>query len=203
MRSHLTLRAAIIATLLFAPSASADCPGSSVPPEAIVALANASTVAALDRAVDRFGAAHPAIRALYRRRRLALNPTKAEELRYLTSLPRTESDLSRVYELTYARDVCELPAVSETVYGMYQTAVRLVRSHGRFHRRFIELCLLTDGEVGEAAWPEFDLLLTQDSDRTVTALRTLPLRARTSICGGKDPRDLSLKDAVNACASGL
>ena len=190
--------------LLFicAPPLQADCPGSSVPPEAVLALGDATTVQSLDAAFNRVGAENPALLALYRWRRLSLNPTPREELRYLSALPRSASQLLRIYELTYARDVCEHPAVSETVYDMFDTAARLVQKHGRYHQEFVELCLLTDGELGEVSWPAFDWLLAEDSARMVALLRRLPLEIRTQVCDGKDPRELNDQEVVTVCETG-
>ncbi|HEV7240297.1 MAG TPA: hypothetical protein VGQ36_13745 [Thermoanaerobaculia bacterium] len=197
------LACSLFVTLVIASPIAADCPGSSIPHEAILALGDASTVAALDAAFNRIWAMNPGIVALYRHQRLSLNPTWREELRYLRSLPRTRIELQRIYELTYARDVCEHRAVSETIYDMFDTAARLVQRHGRYHREFIELCLLTDGELGEVAWPAFDWLLEEDSARTISTLRSLPPKTRANICDGRDPRQMTDEEAVTVCEAGL
>lgn len=199
--AHRLISSLFVALVVASPIV-ADCPGSSITPEAILALGDASTVVALDAAFDRIGAKNPGIVALYRRQRLSLNPTRREELRYLRSLPRTRNELYRIYELTYARDVCEHRAVSETIYDMFDTAARLVHRHGRYHREFIELCLLTDGELGEVAWPAFDWLLAEDSARTISTLRSLPSKTRADICDGRDPRQMTDEEAVTVCEVG-
>lgn len=196
------LACSLFVALVMASPIAADCPGSPVAPEAILALGEASTIVALDAAFNRIGAKSPGIVALYRHQRLSLNPTRREELRYLRSLPRTRAELQRVYELTYARDVCEHRAVSATIYDMFDTAARLVQRHGRYHREFIDLCLFTDGELGEVAWPAFDWLLAQDPARTIRTLRSLPAKTRAGICDGRDPRQMTDEEAARVCEVG-
>jgi len=76
------MRASVLLLVLgvTATSLRADCVGSSLEPHKVEAIAHATTLEALDRAYAKFGAGDAALRALYRRRRLHVNPTTAEEL---------------------------------------------------------------------------------------------------------------------------
>src|SRR5206468_5940294 len=103
-------------------------------------------------------------------RRLELVYTHAEELRFLESLPATPEELSRVYSLTYCPEIKEHPGVIKVVYDMFGTAARLVHKSGKYHKEFIALVDMTDGELGEIAWPEFDWLLEHDSAKILSAL---------------------------------
>jgi hypothetical protein len=183
--------------------ASADCPDATIDIRAVQGLIGAEDVAALDALFAKCNAREPALVAVYRKRRLALRPTDDEERTYLRSLPTTKADVRRIYELTHCRDISEDPRIADVVYGMFGTAADLVKKHGTYHRRFITLCVLTDGEVGESAWNAFDWLLEHDTDRTVAALRSLPKDVRTRICNAHDPRDLTKREAATRCRSGL
>jgi hypothetical protein len=178
-----------------------DCPGSSVDPAPVAALVSAPDLKALDAVYQTIDHKHPALAAIYYRRRLALNPTRSEEIRYLKSLPRTQEELDRVYDLTLTPQVCENAVVSDVVYGMFQIAGKLVRRHGIMHGRFIELCLFANAEVGEIAWSEFDTLLEEDPLLTLAAMRELPPDAKARLCGGSDPAHMSVREAIRRCQS--
>lgn len=195
-----------VATLAIATAVSGvrgDCFEPTVDVSCVKRLISATGVAILDREFATCDAADVALVAVYRERRLALYPKAEESRRYLDSLPATQRELSRVYELVNARGICNEPAVSRVVYGMFDTAATQVKKRRTHYREFIELCRLTDGEVGEAAWPAFDWLLDHDAPRMLDALRSLALETRLELCGGLDPRDLSRRDAMKRCRSGL
>ena len=200
--SHTGIVVAVVLALLVS-NASADCPDANVDIDIVKGLLAATDVASLDAQYAKCDARDPAIDAVYRKRRLALEPTKEEEQRYLRSLPKTGAALSRIYELTSTRDICEDPLIIDVVYNMFDTAAALVKKHGSDHGRFIQLCDLTDGEMGEVAWPAFDWLLKNDTARTVAALRSLPKAERTRICHGNDPKTLSARKAAKRCRSEL
>ena len=199
------MRSAVAVVLILAGAAwaYADCPGSSVEPADVVALLRPTQTTELDAEFRQRARKHYALTALFHYRRLMLHRTRSEEIRYLNTLPRTQQQLDQVYELTFARDICDDHVISETVYGMFDIAAKLVRRHGIRHRQFINLCLFANAEVGEVAWPAFDMLLQADPKLTVAALRQLSGPTRRRICGGSDPRELSLLQAVRRCQSGL
>jgi len=163
----------------------------------------ATSLATLDNQFAHVDQHDLALVAVYRKRRLVLSATKDEQIRYLESLPTTRSELSRVYALTDSQGICEDPFIIDVVYNMFDTAARIVRGRGRFHRRFIGLCDLTDGEIGEVAWPAFNWWLKKDTARTVAALRSLSKETRTRLCDGQDPIDLTDRDAAKQCRSEL
>ena len=200
--ARVTLVLVLTCTVL-ASESRADCPGSSLDRKELEPLIAATGLTSLDRAFKAIPDPNPAVLAVYHQKRLSLNPTRSEEIRYLESLPQTQADVDRIYELTYTPEICGHEVVSQVVYGMYQTAARLVYRHGIQHRGFIQLCLFANAEVGEVAWPEFDQLMVDDPDLTLRALRALPGATRRSICGGSDPRDLTSRQALKMCHSEL
>jgi hypothetical protein len=181
----------------------ADCPGTRVSAEAVRRLVGSPSVAALDRQFSECDRSDPALVAVYRQRRLELMRTGAEEVRYLEGLPSTQEALQRIDELSWTRGICEDATVSRVVYDMFDTAADLVQRHRGYHVKFIQLCMLTDGLIGEVAWPAFDRLLQQDRGRTLEALRSLPRETRMRLCGGRDPRSLTDSEAGVECRSGL
>jgi hypothetical protein len=120
----------------------------------------------------------------------------------LKALPSTEAELDHVYQLTDTPEVCENATVLATVYDMSDTAARLIQKYGILHGRLLSLCLYSNDEVGEVAFPACDTLMQEDPDLTVAALRTLPRTLRIRYCG-TDPRNLSVRVAVARCQSGL
>ena len=171
--------------------------------KAAQSLLYAKDLASLDRSFRGLARTDPALVAIYRTRRLRLNPVPAEERRWLRAMPRTARDLRWIYALTYADEIKDDPLVTDVVYEMFGTASSLVQKHGRLHREFIELCTFTTGELAEAAWPMFDWLLEHDPAKTVAALRRLPAETRKRLCKGTDPIDLSEQEAVRECRSEL
>lgn len=143
-------------------------------------LVAARTVAELDRI--KIGQSVP-LRALYRSRRLTLNPSAAEERRFLRSLPKTRDELLCVYALTYPREVSETNEVSEAVYGMFRRAARIARKLGIGHDRVLQLALWTDGELAYSSWEAFDWLLEYDHELAVAALKRLPRAEQRRVCG--------------------
>ncbi len=86
---------------------------------------------------------------------------------------------------------------------MFDKAVDVIIERRVMHRRFIELCDLTDGEIGEVAWPAFNRLLEADPEPTVAALRSLPTEVRVRLCDGEDPVQLTDVEATERCRSEL
>lgn len=194
----------IIAVIVaLAVRAAADCPGSAVAPEAIRPLLHAVDATTLDLAFRAIASPGPAVVAVYHSRRLALRHSSSEELEFLRSLPRSEQELSAVYQLSFIKDLCEDPVVSSTVYDMFQTAANLAERHGAFHGRVLQLCLWSNAETGEVAWPECDSLLAKDPVTTIRALRSLSAKDRSRMCDGHDPRKLSTREILRLCQSGL
>jgi hypothetical protein len=181
----------------------ADCPDTTVDAKAVRSLLTTADAASLDSRFAQLRTDDPAIIATYRRRRLQLDPTKQEEVRYLQSLPATREELSRVYTLVDSRDLCGDRIVSDIVDGMWARAARLVRKHGVGHEAFIRRCLLTDGYVAEDAWDVFDWLLKHDTMRTVAAIRKLSSEDQKRVCGDADLQHISAAEARKRCASGL
>lgn len=193
----------VLTVMMLAAESRADCPGSSLDRNELEALIAANDLTALDRAFKAVSNPNSAVLAVYHQKRLSLNPSRSEEIRYLKTLPQTQAEVDRIYELTHTPEICEHEVVSQVVYGMYQTAARLVYRHAIHHRRFIELVLFSNAEVGEVAWPEFDQLMVDDPDLTLRALRTLPEKTRRSICAGSDPMQLTTRQALKVCHSEL
>lgn len=194
----LLLSAALLATTGFA-----DCPDTTIDAQAVRSLLTATDAATLDSRFSQLRTDDPALVATYRRRRLHLDPTQEEELRYLQSLPTTREELSRVYTLIDSSALCGDPNVSDIVDGMWARAARLVTKNGVGHLAFIRCCLLTDGYVAEDAWDMFDWLLDQDAKRTVAAIRELSPEDQKRICGDADLQHISAAEARKKCASGL
>jgi hypothetical protein len=180
----------------------ADCPDTTVDAQAVRSLIGATDAASLDARFLHLNSHDPAVIAVYRKRRLDLNPTKREESTYVASLPARSEDLSRVYKLVDSRDLCGDAYVSDVFYGMFERAATLARKRGAGHEAYVRLCLLTDGEVAEFSWDWFDWLLENDTARTVAAIRELSPEDRQRVCGDADLRHISLEEARNKCASG-
>jgi hypothetical protein len=193
-------------TLLLHPAGARADPESTERPidaQVVRDLLGATEVGVLDATFARADPSDAALVAAYRWRRLQLVPTPGEELRYLRALPATGAELAQVSDLSFVAGLRDDLRISEVVDGMFERAARLVARHGRFHRRFIQLCDLTDGALGEVAWPAYDWLLENDAARTVAALRALPSSVRTRLCGGPDPVALPTAEAVDQCRSEL
>ena len=136
--------------------------------------------------------------ALYRSRRLSLNPTKAEELRYLRSLPKTRDELFCVYRLTYPRAISETPEVAEAVYNMFDRAAALAHENRLGYGDVLRLALWADGELGEVAWDWYAPALEGDPAMMSAAIRQLPLDDQRRLCGGS-VRSFSAQDFVLRC----
>src|SRR5678815_5280328 len=193
----------LIAMAASMPPILGDCPDTSIDAKAVRSLISAPDITTLDRRFVKMNSPDLALVAVYRRRRLDLHRTPQEEVKFPESLPSIQAELSRIYALTDSHDLCGNPYVTDVVYGMFDRAVDVIIQRGVMHRRFIELCDLTDGEVGEVAWPAFDRLLQADTERTVAALRSLSAEVRMRLCGGEDPVQLSDAEAADKCRSEL
>lgn len=204
MRKYpIAISLSLLLAVMLSPDANAQCYDTGINPKTVEKLLGAADVAALDAALKRVGAGDVAIMAVYRKRRLALNPVDAEEVRFLRSLPKTASDAKRLVLLTATTDICELPEVAAIVYGMYNTAAKIIKKQGKSHRALIDASVVAEAELADTAWPAFDWLLENDTKLTLSALRILPEADRTRICHGQDPRKVSEKNALEQCRSGL
>src|SRR5688572_19161027 len=63
------------------------------------------------------------------------------------------SGLWRVYQLTYPSEsrLGEDPRIADIVYGMFERAARYAQKYESGHRRVLQLCLFSDGELAETA----------------------------------------------------
>jgi hypothetical protein len=115
----------------------------------VLNLAHAKDLASLDRQFASMHSSDVAVVAVYRKRRLELNPTSDEETRYFDSLPTTEAGLDAIYAgLMHDRAISEDPEISGVVYDMHETAAAIVRKHHTGHVKFIRLVLWSNAEVG-------------------------------------------------------
>jgi hypothetical protein len=146
-----------------------------------------------------------ALTALYRTRRLALHRTRDEEERFMGSLPANQESLWRVYRLTLPSpsNLGEDPRVGDAVYRMFDRAARIAHQRGSGHRRVLELCLFSDGELAETAWEACDWLLKHDPEKSLAALRTLPEKDQRRMCGGLTAKKLSAREVWAKCRSDL
>ena len=169
------------------------------------ALLDAKDLEALDRISAKTSPGDAALRAIYRTRRLALNNTQEEELRFLEALPDSEPRLWRVYHLTSPSPsgLGEDSRIGDVVYGMFERAARLAQKHGSGHRRVLRLCLFSDGELAETALEWCDWLLKADPERALTAIRSLPAEDQRRLCGDVNIKRLTAMEVVEKCSSGL
>lgn len=193
----------VVTMVILVPAAWGQCRDTGIDAKGAEKLVAAGDVAALDAAFRRVGAKDPAMVALYRARRYALNPTETEGTRFLNGLPKTAEDLKRVSLLAQTTDICELPEVSEAVYGMFTTAAQIAQKLGKSHRAVMAVVALADHQMSGNALPAIDWMLDNDRKRAVVALRGLPEADRMKICHGKDPKTLKEQQVLEECRSGL
>jgi hypothetical protein len=169
------------------------------------ALLEARDLESLDQAFSKAAREDEALKAIYRVRRLVFNDSREEELRFLEALPSTWRELWRVYELTYLSEsrLGEDPRIGDVVYGMFERAARYAQRYGSGHRRVLQLCLFSDGELAETAWGSCDWLLVHDSERTLAAIRSLPVEDQRRMCSGETAEGLTVEDAVRKCYCGV
>jgi hypothetical protein len=169
------------------------------------ALLEAKDLESLDRVFAKTSQGDAALRALYRTRRLALNNTPEEELRFLEALPDSESRLWRVYHLTHPSPsgLGEDSRIGDVVYGMFERAARLAQKHDSGHSRVLKMCLFSDGELGETAWEWCDWLLRAAPERALNAIRSLPVEDQRRMCKDVSIEGLTAKEVVEKCSSGL
>ena len=185
-------------------AAQSSSPAENPPPAAsIQLLIDATTVPQLDRDFRTVeGDRHPALRALYRQRRLALSPTTEEEARFLESLPRSRDEVISVNSLLDERPLSENVLVQRTVYGMVHQAAELAHRHHTAHQRVFELCLWSDGEIAEITWDDCRWLLEQDPEESLAAFKRLPPADLKRVCDPPDVSNFTPRDAVAKCISG-
>jgi hypothetical protein len=193
----------VLAMFILVPAVSGQCRSTGIDVKGVEKLVAAGDVAALDGAFRRIGAKDPAMVALYRARRYALNPTDAEGARFMNGLPKTAEDLKRISLLAQTTDVCELPEVSEAVYGMFTTAAQIAQKLGKSHRTVMATVALADQQMEGNALPAIDWMLDNDRKPAVAALRGLPEKDRMKICHGKDPKSLKEQQILEECRSGM
>ena len=176
----------------------------SVDEAAVRALLEARTLESLE-GVFKAAGEDEALKAVYYARRLALNDSREEEVGYLESLPATEKALWRVYELTYPSEskLGEDPRIGDVVYGMFERAACLAKKHESGHRRVLQLCLFSDGELAETAWEWCHWLVQQDSEQALAAIRSLPIEDQRRMCSGESAEGLTVKEAVQKCVTDL
>lgn len=178
----------------------AGCPPVDIPlAEQLLA---AASVSELDRLAEKIAANDVALRALYRSQRLTLAPSDAEERRFFKALPKSEHDFWCIYELT-APDtpIMNAGAVSVAV-DPFARAARIARKLGIGHRRVLELCLWSDGELAASAWEQAYLwLLDHDPELTVAAMRTLPDAEQRRLCRGRTVGAMSMREAAQQCTA--
>jgi hypothetical protein len=159
-------------------------------------LIAAKNVQTLDAAMSKSDSVP--LTALYRSRRLDLNPTAAEEQRFFEALPATRDQLLCVYHLTAPREVSETTAVSTTVYGMFDRAAAICRKTKSGYGRVLQLSLWADGELGEAAWDWYNDALDHDPHAMTRAIRGLPVADQRRLCG-RSTRGISERDLLTLC----
>jgi hypothetical protein len=169
------------------------------------ALLDAKDQKSLDQVFSKAAREDEALKAVYRNRRLVLNPGSEEELRFLEGLPATEEGLWRVYQLTHPSDskLGEDPRISNVVYGMFERAAHYAQKHGKGHRQVLQLCLFSDGELAETAWEWCGWLLHEDSAKTLAAIQSLPAKDQQRMCSGEKAEGFTVKDAMQKCITGL
>jgi hypothetical protein len=202
MRRFLGL--SVVSILCVAPVGPARAEEPPVDEAAVRGLLDAKDLGALERAFA--GAPRDeALTAVYRTRRLALRRAPGEEEQFMSSLPATPESLWRVYRLTdpSPSNLGEDPRVGDIVYGMFELAARIARKRGSGHRRVLELCLFSDGELAETAWEWCDWLLKRDPEKSLAALRTLPEEDQRRMCGGVTAKEISSREVWKKCGSGL
>lgn len=169
------------------------------------ALLEAKDLKTLDQLFAKAAQGDEALRAVYRARRLALNNTREEELRFLEMLPDSEAKLWRVYQLSYPSPsgLGEDPRIGDVVYGMFERAARLAQKHGSGHRRVLRICLFSDGELAETALEWCNWLVKTDPERALSAIRSLPVEDQRRMCGDSRIERLTAKEVVEKCTSDL
>jgi hypothetical protein len=170
-----------------------------------VAIANrliaARTIAKLDAANAKAHRDDLPLRALYRSRRLELNPTREEEDRYIAALPRTRDELFCMYRLTEVEPIKEELAVSNAVYGMFDTLQALAHKRRVGYDRLLHITLWTDGDLAESAWTWYqDAFDGEDHDRIIASIRRLAPADQRQLCGGSTVASLSAKKIAERCA---
>lgn len=152
-------------------------------------LTEATTLTALDAAAAGLGENEIALRALYRTRRLDMNPTAEEERRYFDALPRSEAEFWCIYKLDQSEPSC----------GIFERAPRIVRKLGIGHDRIIDLTMWSDGEVAEHAWDAFHWLLENDPQLMAAALKRYP-QDRLRGCDETLTAEMSAAEVVRRCS---
>lgn len=179
--------------------------GPPIDENAVRALLEAQDLKSLDQFFAKATQGDEALRAVYRARRLALNSTREEELRFLEALPDSEAKLWRVYQLTYLSPsgLGEDPRIVDVVYGMFERSARLSQKHGSGHHRVLRICLFTDGELAEPAWEWCNWLVKADPEKALSAIRSLPAEDQRRMCGDVRIERLTAKEVVEKCTSDL
>lgn len=167
------------------------------------ALLGATNLESLDHAYSKAAREDEALKAIYHARRLVLNASREEELKFLEALPSTEKALWRVYQLTYPSEsnLGEDPRISNVVYGMFERGARYAKKHESGHRRVLQLCLFSDGELAETAWDWCDWLIQEDPERALAAIRSLPAEDQRRMCSGETVEGLPAQEAIQKCAA--
>jgi hypothetical protein len=206
MKRSLSLVHIVVVTLVYLSPAMQVYGGEPPIDEASVrALLEAKNLESLDQVFAKATREDEALKAIYQARRLVLNKSREEELRFLGTLPATNKGLWRVYQLTYLSEskLGEDPRIADVVYGMFERAARYAQRYGSGHGRVLQLCLFSDGELAEVAWEWCDWLIQHDSERTLAAIRSLPVEDQRRMCSGETAEELTVKEAIQKCATDL
>jgi len=138
-------------------------------------LAAATNLEALDAAFSKARNPSLPLIALYRSLRLKLNDTPDEEQRYWDALPHTKRELWCIYELTSRRPISETPAVSQTVYEMFDRAAAIAHKQRRGY--------------GQLKLPGTPGLLNTDRHEMASAIRQLSPKEQRRLCDGVIDKD--------------
>ena len=205
MRWISLVRIAVVTLVCLVPATRGHGGEPSIDEAAVRALLEARNLQSLDRVFAKAAREDEALKAVYQARRLVLNDSRKEELRFLEALPATSNGLWRVYQLTYpsASKLGEDPRIADVVYGMFERSARYAQKYKSGHRQVLRLCLFSDGELAEAAWEWCDWLLRQDPESTLAAIRSLPIEDQRRMCSGKTAEGLTVKEALQKCATDL
>jgi hypothetical protein len=206
MKRSLPLVQIVVVTLVsLSPAMQVHGGEPSIDEASVRALLDARNLESLDHVFSAAAREDEALKAIYQARRLVLNDSREEELRFLEALPATERGLRRVYQLTYpsGSKLGEDPRIADVVYGMFERAARYAQRYESGHKRVLELCLFSDGELAETAWEWCDWLLQHDSERTLAAIRSLPIEDQQRMCSGETTEGLTVKEAIQKCTTDL
>lgn len=166
-------------------------------------LLEAKAVRPLDELFPPAPSTHPAVKAVYRWKRLKLAPGDAEELRYLQGLPASREEVWSIYALTYIDAFEGNTEIDDAVLGMTERAAHQAQKHHRSYRQVFDLCLWSDGDLAVKSWKACAWLFRQAPAPSLQAVRALPPSEWDRICPHQDPRKLTPAEAAKKCLAGF